>query len=359
MSSSNPLSYRVVAVVPPEHRIGRWIVKWLAVACSVQAITLAIAMFSADEGRYTFNRRSYFSDDGWTGKVAGVVQFAIYPSVFLVILSCLGMAMRGRFFRRFAVGSLICFALVRVTMDLLPFLGQWTRLFAVGMGFVDFNTLLELAAGTLATLEPFLLPGFAVVVFTRKWVRESLQAAEPEASGFGVRLAAVASVISGLGGVIISSLFLLIPAAPGTELANYVRPDGFNDVWTGCSMVVLGFCSVTALTGGIFLLRPTLLGLRMVLHQARVSVIVNSVNLFFFITIFTYYSGIWYVERSRTAIAVRLVTLSVDVILWLYVGSRSVERVISEMTTAKRRGFPLSTEPIVPIATLADAKIDA
>src|SRR5882724_10088551 len=100
MTSQSPLSYRVLAVPQPEHRIGRWIVKWLSIACIIQAVSglFGIAGMVQSDGYYP----NYLGNQSWQNIVNSVLQLAICPSAFLVIISCFGTFMRGHFFRRFA-----------------------------------------------------------------------------------------------------------------------------------------------------------------------------------------------------------------------------------------------------------------
>lgn len=148
-----------------------------------------------------------------------------------------------------------------------------------------------------------------------------------------LRLAGLVSVISGLiGGYV--WLFAILDRSDGDALRlgvfhnPFMQFPPFNETFLDLSMPVLFACSAAVGIGGLMLLVPSKWGVPLVMWQARVSIITNGVTAFFILaSMFVFAKNqrdVWHLGGTPEALALRLGSLAVDLMLWTFLGSNAV-----------------------------------
>lgn len=102
----------------------------------------------------------------------------------------------------------------------------------------------------------------------------------------------------------------------------------FNEPFLDASIYVLLACSAAAGVGGLMLLVPLKWGVPLVTWQARVSIVTNGVVAFFiFVMLFVFAKNQvkeWHLGGTRVALALRLGSVAVDLLLWVFLSGDAV-----------------------------------
>jgi len=110
----------------------------------------------------------------------------------------------------------------------------------------------------------------------------------------------------------------------------------FNETFLVLSMWVLLACSAAAGLGGLMLLVPWKSGIPLVTWQARVSIITNGV-IASFIVAMTF--GFGMMPWEKKALALRLGSIIVDLVLWAFLSSNAVRGFFSRRSHRPERAF--------------------
>jgi hypothetical protein len=148
-----------------------------------------------------------------------------------------------------------------------------------------------------------------------------------------LRLAGLVSVISGLiGGYV--WLTDLEDRSDGDSLRlgfwhnPFMQFPPFNEAFLDVSMWLLLACSAAVGVGGLMLLVPRKWGVPLVTWQARVSVAINSAIAFcIVVTMFVFAKdqhGEWHLGGTSIALTLRLGSIAVDLMLWVFLSSKVV-----------------------------------
>ncbi|CAN5565090.1 hypothetical protein BH10PLA1_BH10PLA1_01940 [soil metagenome] len=162
-----------------------------------------------------------------------------------------------------------------------------------------------------------------------------------------VRLAAILAIIAGLIGTL-NWLECEGDMSDGDGLRYphgidmpYVNIRHFPEAWLQSTVRILGVCSMLEWIGGIGMLRRIRFARQMVVWQAKVSVVINTVMVLFvvsFVFIWNQQNG-WGKTLPTTA-AMRAITLATDLLLWIYLSREDVQHFINSSIHAPG-GFPM------------------
>jgi hypothetical protein len=126
----------------------------------------------------------------------------------------------------------------------------------------------------------------------------------------------------------------------------------FNEPFLDLSMWILLGCSAAAGLGGILLLIPLKFGASLVAWQVRLSIITNAVTVFFIIAMLivdvSNPPGEFYVDgTTHRALTLRMGSITVDLLLWMFLSSNVVHEFFVHQSQHVRRGFDVITqEPV-------------
>ena len=351
------LAYRIVEPLRPEHLAGRWLAKWLGIVCAVQAFIVLAGIagepWQRDVGLSARMLRNYSAWSYRSGPEPWVTAVNLSTQAMLCVAACgvmvcgIGVMSRGLQFRRFLVLSLTAFAISMLVTGAIPAVASaqgmasggrtWTvqALVSVTIGYIT---------AAFANWAGAFLPVTAAIVLSRAWIRESLEAAEPVTREIGLKLAATAAVVSGLAGM--SAYLVYYGRIDGfgmmRDVRHYVMMADVNPIWRIVSLIMLIGCSILSLVGGVMFLIGRIAGRKILMWQARVAVIVNAVNLFYAVAVFTILLNVNQVQDTLpTHIVTRLMVLAMDATLWLYLGSRAVTDLLESSAPG---GFRIVTE---------------
>lgn len=165
-----------------------------------------------------------------------------------------------------------------------------------------------------------------------------------------LRLAGLVAVASGLVGGFVWMVDLH-DRADGDSLRwgfwhnPFMQFPPFDERFLDLSMWVLLACSAAACAGGLMLLVPHKWGVPLVVWQARVAIIVNSVIAFFIVAMkfvfadFQFYE--WHLGGTTQALTLRLGSIAVDLMLWAFLSSKGVREFWRWHLHPPERAFPV------------------
>jgi hypothetical protein len=160
-----------------------------------------------------------------------------------------------------------------------------------------------------------------------------------------LRLAGLVSVASGLiGGYVWAAD--LIDRSDGDDLRwgfwhnPFMQFPPWNESFLDISMWILFACSAAAGLGGLLLLRPLKWGVPLVTLQARVSIIINSVIVFFIVAMMLTVPMI----QTSQSLLLRLGSVAVDLTLWTFLSSNAVREFFVRQSHRPGRAFEVIVE---------------
>jgi hypothetical protein len=181
-----------------------------------------------------------------------------------------------------------------------------------------------------------------------------------------LRLAALVSIASGLVGGYVW-LIDLADRDDGDSLRwgfwhnPFMQFPPFDEPFLDVSMWVLFACSAAAGLGGLMLLVPRKWGVPLVTWQARVSIATNAVTAFFIVAMtFVFADELmflfendpwdeWHLGGTSVALALRLGSVAVDLMLWTFLSSDAVREFFVRQSHPPQRAFEvILTEPRRP-----------
>ena len=168
-----------------------------------------------------------------------------------------------------------------------------------------------------------------------------------------LRLAGLVSVASGLVGARVW-LVDLADREDGDHLRlgfwhnPFMQFHPFHESFLDLSMLVLLACSAAGGLGGLALLAPARWGVPLVAWQARVSIVVNGATAFLIVAMMFVWDG-WLPAGIATALALRLGSVAVDLVLWAFLTSEAVWEYFRWQSHPAARAFDvIINEPAAP-----------
>lgn len=158
----------------------------------------------------------------------------------------------------------------------------------------------------------------------------------------------LAGIVAGIAGAIGGAVWIydLEDRADGDSLRfglwhnPFMQLPPFNEPFQDLAMWILLGCSTMAGIGGFCLLFPTAIGRRLVVWQARVSVIINAVMVACIgALIVNFYDHPTALNNTPLALSLRIGSIAVELGLWVFLTSRNVKDFFATPQDQKVRGF--------------------
>lgn len=122
----------------------------------------------------------------------------------------------------------------------------------------------------------------------------------------------------------------------------------FDEPFLDLSLWVLFACSAAAGLGGLALLDLRKWGASLAAWQARVSIVINGVIAFFIVAMMFVWDG-WLPAGISKALALRLGSIAVDLVLWAFLTSEAVREYFRWQPHSAARAFDvIIKEPAAP-----------
>jgi hypothetical protein len=332
-STTSQLSYRVVEPLRPDHQAGLWVAKWLGLACAIQAVIVLANLMREVWDRGT--RRMIFanfwgrpsSNPMWWASTDLLAQAAVCVGACVVILCGFGLAWRGRFYRKPVVAALLVFIVSLVAQACVRALGvtMQNRAWYPASLMIDAREWTSLGLTVLTDLTAVLLPVVGTVAFTRPWLREALESAEPANSDRTLRtLVIMTACVSALGVLFHIVAFTEPSRLDGfQDILRYRTPESMTGYWVLAVQCILPTCVVCQLAGALLVMMRVPIGRSLIVWAAKIAVIANIVTVFFAIAgtaIFNSVTGTS-LDGLPITIVMRFMSLAIDLALWMYFGS--------------------------------------
>ncbi len=166
-----------------------------------------------------------------------------------------------------------------------------------------------------------------------------------------LRAIAIAAILTGAVGVCAWTLTIADSQANtwrfgGWQRNPYMQVRELGEGFLASTSYVLYVCCWSTLVGGVLLLISQRLGLILLIWQARLSVVIN--------TVFWFFAGVacyaWFCRYGRPVqlpltLALRAGSILFDVGVWIYLSRADVREMLDRRRTSPARGFSVIVKP--------------